>query len=364
MQSNQNTSVRLGYRWLNGSARKAATALVLSLVACAPANTASKESAPATESSVAPTTVSEVAPTSDSGLAPTVESGLAPTNAGAQGSAQSPASFDSNRAYEHLRRQVACGPRPAGSPALAQCRQYILEQLKASGIAATQQAWDADTPLGRVRMVNIIATIPGKRPDRVAVATHYDTKLFREFRFVGASDGASSTAAVLELARVLKARANEYTIELLFFDGEEAVVEWYRDNDNTYGSRHYVDTARRAGTLAGLKALVLLDMIGDRDLTIRRDGNSTPWLTELVWASAAKLGYRSAFLNEDTSIDDDHMPFLRAGVPSVDIIDLDYPAWHTAQDDLDHVSARSLQTVGDVVLDVLPQIERRLASGR
>ena len=279
-------------------------------------------------------------------------------------SGQPPATFDSARAYEHLRRQVGFGPRPAGSAALTQTRQYILGELKASGIQAREDAWQATTPLGPIRMVNVIATIPGRRTDRIALATHYDTKLVREFRFVGASDAASSTAAVLELGRVLKNRQNEFTIELLFFDGEEAVVEWYRNNDNTYGSRHYVETAQKAGTLAGLKALVLLDMIGDRNLTIRRDSNSTPWLTDLVWASAARLGYRANFLSEETTIEDDHLPFTRAGVPSVDIIDLDYPAWHTAQDDLDHVSARSLQIVGDVVLAALPDIEKRLAARR
>jgi Zn-dependent M28 family amino/carboxypeptidase len=278
---------------------------------------------------------------------------------------QAPAvKFDSSRAYEDLRRQVGFGPRPAGSMALAQCRQYILAELAKAGIQAREEAWDADTPLGRVRMVNVVATIPGRRTDRIALATHFDTKLFREFRFVGASDAASSTAAVLELGRVLKGRQNDYTIELLFFDGEEAVVDWYRNNDNTYGSRRYVETARKSGTLPGLKALVLLDMIGDRSLTIRRDTNSTRWLTDIVWASAAKLGYRMYFLQEETTIDDDHMPFLRAGVPAVDIIDLEYPAWHTAQDDLDAVSARSLQIVGDVVLDALPQIEKRLAGAK
>ena len=180
-----------------------------------------------------------------------------------------PVTFDSSRAYEHLRRQVGFGPRPAGSAALARCREYILAELKAVGIETREQAFDATTPLGRVRMVNLIATIPGRRTERIALATHYDTKLFREFRFVGASDAASSTAAVLELARVLKARQNEFTIELLFFDGEEAVVDWYRNDDNTYGSRRYVETARQTGTLAGLRAFVLLDMIGDRNLTIR-----------------------------------------------------------------------------------------------
>ena len=273
-----------------------------------------------------------------------------------------PLKFDSTRAYEDLRRQVGFGPRPSGSAALGQTRQYILAQLKTAGVAAHEDAWDAQTPIGPIRMVNIIATIPGRRTDRIAFATHYDTKLFRDFRFVGASDGASSTAGVLELARVLQGRQNDYTIELIFFDGEEAVVDWYKNNDNTYGSRHYVQSAQKAGTLAGLKALVLLDMIGDRNLTIRRDSNSTRWLTDLVWASAARLGYRAQFLPDDTTIEDDHVNFVKAGVPSVDIIDLDYPAWHTVQDDLDHVSARSLQIVGDVVLDALPQIEKRLAS--
>jgi glutaminyl-peptide cyclotransferase len=272
-----------------------------------------------------------------------------------------PSKFDSNRAWEHLRRQVAFGPRPAGSAALAECRRYIIAELKAAGIEAREQAFDAQTPLGRVGMVNLIATIPGARPDRIVLASHYDTKLFKQFRFVGASDGASSTAALLELGRALKGRRSEFTIELLFLDGEEAVLEW-REPDHTYGSRYYVEAAQKAGTLAGIKALILLDMIGDRNLTVRRDSNSTPWLNEIVWASAARLGYRAAFLSDVTTVEDDHIPFLRAGVPSVDIIDLDYAAWHTAQDDLDHVSARSLQIVGDVVLDALPAIEKRLAT--
>ena len=269
--------------------------------------------------------------------------------------------FDSARAWEHLRQQVAIGPRPAGSAALLACRRYIVAQLKTAGITSREQPFVATTPTGRLPMANVVATIPGRRPERIVLATHYDTKLFREFRFVGASDGASSTAAVLELARVLKGRQNEFTIELLFLDGEEAVVEW-SGTDHTYGSRYYVDAAKKNGTLGGLKALVLLDMIGDRNLTIRRDSNSTPWLTDIVWASAARLGHRATFLNAEIAIEDDHLPFVQAGVPSVDIIDLDYAAWHTAQDDLDHVSAGSLQTVGDVVLDALPAIEKRLAT--
>ena len=270
--------------------------------------------------------------------------------------------FESNRAWTDLERQVAFGPRPSGSAPLAACRAYIESQLKAAGITFREQPFDAMTPAGIIHMTNVVGTIPGRRPERIALATHYDTKRFAEFTFVGASDAASSTAAVLELARVLKNRQNEFTIELLFLDGEEAVNTEWRDPDNTYGSKYYVRAARQAGTLGGLKTLILLDMVGDRDLDIRADSNSARWLNSIVWSSAARLGYTSTFIPEDFTVEDDHLPFVEAGVPSVDIIDLDYPQWHTAQDDLDHVSARSLQIVGDVVLDALPQIERQLSA--
>ena len=273
-------------------------------------------------------------------------------------------SFDSSRAWEHLRRQVAFGPRPAGSAALAECRRYLLGALKAAGIAATEQAFEAETPAGKIRMVNVVATIPGTRPERIAIGSHYDTKLFRDFRFVGASDGASSTAALLELGRVLKARKNPFTINLLFFDGEEAVAEW-QGLDNTYGSRYYVQAAQKAGTLRGLKAFILLDMVGDRNLNIRRETTSTRWLTDLIWAAAKRIGHGTAFIDEPFSVGgDDHYPFLAAGVPAVDIIDLDYAAWHTPGDTIDAVSARSLQVTGDVVLEALPAIEKRLTAGR
>jgi glutaminyl-peptide cyclotransferase len=285
----------------------------------------------------------------------------APSNPGTV--APSHPAFDSNRAWADLVKQVGFGPRPSGTAALQQTREYILAELKKAGIATRQQIFIARTPLGETSMANVIATIPGRRPERLAIASHFDTKLFRDIRFVGASDGASSTAALLELGRVLKARQNEFTIDLLFFDGEEAVVDWSA-TDSTYGSRHYVQAAQQDGSLGGLKALILLDMIGDKDLIIRRDSNSTPWLVDAIWGAAARLGHRSTFANDLTSIDDDHMPFVRAGIPSVDIIDLDYPAWHTANDTLENVSARSLQIVGDVVLAALPEIEQRLSASR
>jgi glutaminyl-peptide cyclotransferase len=273
--------------------------------------------------------------------------------------AQSPAAFDSAKAWEHLRQQVAIGPRPSGSAGNVKTRDYIKAQMAALGIKVVEQPFEGATPLGPVKMVNLIATIPGKSADRIVLGSHFDTKLFRDLRFVGASDGASSTAALIELGRVIKARGQlPFSIELLFLDGEEAVVEW-QGNDNTYGSRYYVEAARKSGALKTLRAFILLDMIGDRNLTIRRESNSTRWLTDIVWGTAKKLGHR-AFMDEETAVEDDHLPFVKAGVPSLDIIDLDYPQWHTAEDTLDAVGARSLQVVGETVVAALPQIEARL----
>ena len=267
--------------------------------------------------------------------------------------------FDSSRAHEHVRQLVALGPHPAGSPGIAAARQYISAQIKQLGLQVVEQPFDADTPIGRVRMVNLSVLIPGPRKERLIVGGHYDTKLFRQVRFVGANDGGSSAAFLLELARVLKARSNPLTIELVFFDGEEAFnLEW-RDPDNTYGSRYYVANAKSTGRLSDLKAMILVDMIADRQLDIRREEASTPWLTDAIWASARKLR-QPAFINEPLRVEDDHVHFLEAGIPAVDIIDLDYAAWHTPEDTLDAVSARSLQTVGDVLLDALPTIEARL----
>jgi glutaminyl-peptide cyclotransferase len=322
----------------------------------APAPTSEASVAPTRERSIAPTREPGIAPTSGVSIALTQERSIAPTSGAS-------VKFDSNRAWEHLRRQVAFGPRPAGTPALKQCRDYILAELKAAGIDAKPQAFVGHTPAGEIMMANVIATIPGRRSDRIILASHFDTKR-APFRFVGASDGASSTAVLLELGRVLKARQNELTIELLFLDGEEAVNWDWQDPDNRYGSRHYVQTAQQAGSLNSVKAFVLLDMVGDRNLTIKRDATSTPWLVDIIWNAAGRIGHRDAFPNALTAIEDDHVPFLRAGVPSVDIIDGpdDYPQWHTAQDDLDHVNARSLQIVGDVVLASLPDIEARVTS--
>src|SRR4051812_37714371 len=161
-------------------------------------------------------------------------------------SGQTPPKFDSNRAWEHLRQMVAIGPRPAGSPAIEQTRKYIKDQLAAIGLKPAEQAWDDETPLGKIHMVNLIVTIPGASRNRLAITGHYDTKLVRESGFGGASDGAWGGASLIEPARMLKMRGNPRTIALVFRDGEEAVIGW-RGNAPPYGSRHYVDAARRDG---------------------------------------------------------------------------------------------------------------------
>ena len=266
--------------------------------------------------------------------------------------------FDSSKAWEHLSQMVSIGPRPSGSAAIRQTRAYITRQLASYGLTVQEQNFVAQTPKGPIEMVNLIVRLPGRRTDRILFTGHYDTKLLA--KFVGASDGASSAAFLIELARVLKDQPREYTYEFVWFDGEEAVVNWVKGVDSTYGSRYYVQAAKKANALTSIKAMILVDMIGDKNLTLRRESASTTWLKDVIWGTAKKLGYSSQFLDDATPIEDDHIPFLKAGVNAVDIIDLDYPAWHTAKDTIDSVAAGSLQIVGNVVVASLPEIEQRL----
>ena len=275
------------------------------------------------------------------------------------------ATFDGTRAFDHLKAQVALGPRPAGSAGIRQTRAYITRQLAGMGLTVQEQPFVATTPIGPVEMVNLIAVLPGTRPDRILFTGHYDTKLYKDIVFLGASDGASSAAVLIELVRSLKDQPREFTYEFVWFDGEEAVVDWDIDTDSTYGSRYYVQAAQKAKAVSAIKAMVLVDMIGHRELQIERDSHSAPWLTDIIWAAAKRLGHGGIFVDVTTTIEDDHLHFVRAGIPSVDIIDLNHfiarGHWHTAGDNLDAVSARSLQIIGDVLLASLPGIVTHLS---
>lgn len=279
---------------------------------------------------------------------------------------RSAAPFDGARAFEHLKQLVAIGPRPAGSPEIRQARAYITRQIAALGLTVQEQRFVAQTPAGAVDMVNLIVRLPGRRADRLLFTGHYDTKPLRGQRFVGANDGGSSAAFLIELARALNARPREYTYELIWLDGEEAFCTGWDEcgrpgsPDNTYGSRYFVQAAKKANAVASIKGMVLVDMIGDSDLRLLRDSNSTTWMTDVIWRAAKGLAYGHVFADQATSIEDDHLAFVAAGIPSVDLIDLDYPYWHTPDDTLEHVSARSLQTVGNVLLAALPDLENGL----
>src|SRR2546422_3108253 len=264
--------------------------------------------------------------------------------------------FNEQRAAADLKTLVDFGPRPAGSEALAKARKYIVAELEKAGLKAQLDEFDARTPLGFSKMVNIRAVRAGSKASVIALTGHYDTKIF-DFPFVGASDGGSSAAWVLEMARATADLKLENTLEFVFFDGEEAVMEWTAD-DSVYGSRHDVDRRARNNSLRNLKALILADMIGDKNLNIRREIQSTDWLKAIIWDTARSLGYTHEFLNEDDEVADDHIPYLKAGIPSVDLIDFDYPYWHTAGDTLDKTSGHSLKIVGDVVYFSLPGIDR------
>ncbi len=261
-----------------------------------------------------------------------------------------------------LKHLVSYGPRPAGSPALAEARRWMIAQLKETGADVEEDSFTASTPVGAIPMTNLIAKFPGEQSKVVMVTGHYDTKREEGFRFVGANDGASSAALLLELARALHGRKHNLTYWLVFFDGEEAIREQWTDDDNTYGSRHLVQKLSSAGELGRIQAMILVDMIGDSNLDIHREAGSTPWLTDIVFAAAHRLGYAKYFLDAPTAVDDDHTPFLNAGVAAVDLIDFDYGPensyWHTAQDTVEHCSPLSLTIVGRVVLATLDDLDK------
>lgn len=287
--------------------------------------------------------------------------------------------FDGARAFTHVSKQVEFGPRPAGSSELARTREYITSELKSYGLNVTTDEWQATTPVGQRQMVNVTAELPGESSDVVIISSHYDTKLFKQFRFVGANDGGSSTGALLELARVLAVAGKKprLTYRFVFFDGEEAFcAEWEQCQnadgpDNTYGSRRYVAQLKAKNEVSRVRAMILLDMMGYKDLRLGRDdGMSTRWLIDTIWQTARERGDGDVFVNETEGVGgDDHEPFLKAGIEAIDIIQLSTYGpnqvetyWHTPADTLDKISPKSLKIVGDVVLASLPRIEERVLS--
>ncbi len=269
--------------------------------------------------------------------------------------------FDGKKAFAHVAKQVAFGPRPAGSPAIAQTQEYILAELKSYGCTTEVDAFSSDTPAGRIAMKNILVKIPGEKPGVILLGTHYDTK--RLENFVGADDGGSSTGVMLELARLLCSQKGRYAVWIAFFDGEEAVRQEWQDPDNCYGSREMAARFANSGDLTRIKAFLLADLVGTRTPHFKRESYSTKSLVEIVWSVAKKLGYGNIFVDQETPIEDDHQSFLKRHVPSADVIDLDNGAngdvsyWHTPQDSLDKISPKTLAIVGHVFLESVKQLQ-------
>ena len=279
--------------------------------------------------------------------------------------------FDGERAMEHVRKQIEIGPRPPDTPQLAKTRAYIVNELKSSGFTVSMDEFTATTPMGEKKMANIVGELPGETTDLILMTSHYDTKYFKDMHFVGANDPASSVATLLEIGRVLGSLREKpkLTIRLVFFDGEEAFCEGWDDcgkadaPDNTYGSRHYVAQLRARSELENTRAMILLDMMGYKSLELGRDTMSTRWLQDIIWQTGRELGFEKVFVDRPEGVGgDDHEPFLRAGIDSVDLIQLNgYPYWHRADDTIDKVSAQSMKIVGDTVLASLPKIYARVA---
>jgi glutaminyl-peptide cyclotransferase len=263
--------------------------------------------------------------------------------------------FSGQTARRHVQRLVDLGPRPPGSNAIEESRVYITKQLELSGWQVTKQTFTDETPRGKVEFVNLVARYAS--PDVKAVpvfllCSHYDTKVFDSIRFVGANDGGSSTGALIEIARVLNGHPElAAKIELVFFDGEEA-YENFSEKDGLYGSRYFAKHLSPTDRFAGG---MLLDMIGDQSLTITLSPDSPMQMTADIFASAEALKTRDHFTYFQSSIMDDHTPLNAAGIPTIDLIDFDYPPWHTADDTMDKISAESLETVGAVTLYYLSQ---------
>ena len=314
---------------------------LLALFAC------TKEKDAAAASSPAPVTASE--PVQEH---PNIPADTAP-----------PPTFDANRAMQYVKEIIAIGPRPIGSENHKKVENYILSHLKGDDVE--NDLFTIDTSEGKFPVHNIIAKFPGKRDGIIVIASHYDTNWpLRNINYVGANDGGSSSGLLLEIANQLRGKANDgCSIWLLWDDAEESMKLPWDDNESLYGVRHLAEKWQADGTIKKLKAFILEDMIGDADLDIMHDNNSTPWLEDFVYAAATRLGYQSHFFTLATEVTDDHMPFIKRGVPSVDLIDFTYGynnvLWHTDQDTVDKLSPASLEIVGKVTLETVRLLNKK-----
>jgi len=281
--------------------------------------------------------------------------------------AQAQQHFNGAKALEYARQFVAIGPRWPTSQNHQKAEAFLRNQFKRDQLE--EDAFTASTPIGPVPMRNFIVRYAGKKDGVIVLASHYDTNYWlKNINFVGANDGGSTTGLLMAIGDQLRAetangkKLNGYSVWLVFLDGEEAIQSWSK-SDSTYGSRHLAAKWGRDGTLGKIKAFMLADMIGDRDLDILRESRSTDWLVALVRQAAKKFGDERYFFKTNEPVEDDHLPFVERGVPSIDLIDLNYGPnnsyHHTAKDTMDKISAHSLTIDGDVFLETIRLVSQR-----
>jgi glutaminyl-peptide cyclotransferase len=278
-------------------------------------------------------------------------------------SAENLPKFDGAKALAYTRQYVSTtGPRWIGSPGHAKAEAFLKAQFRHDQLE--EDTFTVNTPAGSMTMHNFIVKFPGKKDGIIVLASHYETNYpLRNIHYVGANDGGSTTGLLIEIANSLRGKPNDgYSVWLLFTDGEEAIRNW-SDTDSVYGSRHLAVKWQSDGTLKRIKAFILADMLGDRDLNVQRDMNSTPWLEDLIYQAATEYGWQSYFFENKTYDEDDHLPFVHRGVPCADLIDLNYGYgnswWHTADDTMDKLSAKSLTIAGDTILETIQLLDRK-----
>ena len=285
------------------------------------------------------------------------------TPTGAEGTAEDPPDFNASRAMQYLKEIVAYGPRPIGSENHKKVENYILSHLKGDNVE--QDAFEINTSEGKFPVHNIIAKFPGTREGIIVIASHYDTNWpLRTTSYVGANDGASSSALLLEITNQLRGKKRDgYSVWLLWDDAEESIKLPWDDPESLYGVWHLAEKWEKDGTLKKIKAFLLEDMIGDANLNIERDTNSTAWMEDVIHEAATRMGYQSHFFGRTISVSDDHLPFVQRGVPCADLIDLDYGYnnvfHHTTQDTVDKLSPKSLSIVGTVTLETMRLLDQR-----
>ena len=271
-----------------------------------------------------------------------------------------PPTVEGQRAMQYVKEIVKFGPRPLGSASHKKVEAYISAHLK--GDQVEDDVFTAETNVGKFPVHNIVAKFPGQKDGIIVLASHYDTNYpLRDTPYVGANDGGSSSALLLEIANQLRGKPNDgYSIWLVWDDAEEAMkpdTEVDFMSDALYGVTHLAEKWQADGTLKKIKAFILADMIGDADLSIDRDSKSAPWLEDVVYEAATRLGYQSHFFNRTLGMEDDHLPFVKRGVPSVDLIDFSYGYnnvfWHSPEDTADKLSPKSFEIVGSVVLETI-----------